>query len=489
MKRLLLLFSGLFLGCLTTHVGQEGGPCNLNRQCLPGFECVNGICVSSESRDALTSDDGSFSGEKDELGEVAGCGNGVCEQGENCQNCPKDCPCQAGEKCFKGKCCRPDCTNKECGDDGCGGLCGACGPGQRCADGRCEDFLKWKYPTQGWIEGAVATGPDGEVYVGSGDGELYCIDMQGNLLWKTDLGNKVTGSPTVGPDGTIYVGAYNELVAIGRDGTIKWRFKTPDWIYHVAPAITSQSVIVVPCKGRKVFGITPSGEKVWEFSTSDQVQSSPAVGPTGIIVFGDDSGAIYSLDSTGRLVWKVSTKEHVRSSPAIDKDGTIYVGSYDRSVYAIDAGGNVKWTFKTEGEVGGSPVIGKDGTILVGGHDNKLYALDPEGHLKWKVDVGGWIDSAPVVSEQGLVFVGTSAGSMVAIDSNGRRVWAFNTEGGIFGSAALNFAGILFFGSKDGSVYALNTGAGPLAHSPWPKFHHDLRNSGRFTDEQGSLPY
>jgi len=33
--------------------------------------------------------------------------------------------------------CVPDCTNLECGDDGCGGLCGTCGPGQTCDQGLC----------------------------------------------------------------------------------------------------------------------------------------------------------------------------------------------------------------------------------------------------------------------------------------------------------------------------------------------------------------
>jgi hypothetical protein len=33
--------------------------------------------------------------------------------------------------------CVPDCSGKECGDDGCGGSCGACGPGKPCAMGHC----------------------------------------------------------------------------------------------------------------------------------------------------------------------------------------------------------------------------------------------------------------------------------------------------------------------------------------------------------------
>jgi len=36
--------------------------------------------------------------------------------------------------------CQPDCDNKECGDDGCGGICGACDDGISCTVDYCDDF-------------------------------------------------------------------------------------------------------------------------------------------------------------------------------------------------------------------------------------------------------------------------------------------------------------------------------------------------------------
>jgi hypothetical protein len=41
--------------------------------------------------------------------------------------------------CENGECksCVPDCTNKECGDDGCGGSCGSCGTNAICSNGSC----------------------------------------------------------------------------------------------------------------------------------------------------------------------------------------------------------------------------------------------------------------------------------------------------------------------------------------------------------------
>ena len=54
-------------------------------------------------------------------------------------------PAEAGRKHKKGKKrkrkasgCKPSCSYKVCGDDGCGGTCGSCGTDQTCMSGSCQ---------------------------------------------------------------------------------------------------------------------------------------------------------------------------------------------------------------------------------------------------------------------------------------------------------------------------------------------------------------
>ncbi len=61
------------------------------------------------------------------------CGDDGC--GGSCGTCPW------GMKCAYGECvsdCVPNCSDKECGDDGCGGNCGTCGAGKSCVQGQCK---------------------------------------------------------------------------------------------------------------------------------------------------------------------------------------------------------------------------------------------------------------------------------------------------------------------------------------------------------------
>lgn len=69
-------------------------------------------------------------------------------------------------QCGGGATCQPDCAGKKCGNDGCGGLCGMCAPGQSCVNYQCA---------------APATECDGITYQGCCDGQTLKWCEQGQL--------------------------------------------------------------------------------------------------------------------------------------------------------------------------------------------------------------------------------------------------------------------------------------------------------------------
>jgi len=101
--------------------------------CATGEVCYDGLCCSPDCKGKQCGPDG--------------CGGscGSCPSGEKCSNnscvcsylqCGNSC-CGANDVCVDGNCCRPQCENKECGDDGCGGSCGTCASGLSCQSGKC----------------------------------------------------------------------------------------------------------------------------------------------------------------------------------------------------------------------------------------------------------------------------------------------------------------------------------------------------------------
>jgi hypothetical protein len=93
-------------------------------QCTSGY-CEGGACVAWICTPNLPACNGQI---------ATSCnarGNGFVAGGTNCS--------ATGLMCSGGACvCKPACTGKQCGDDGCGGVCGSCSLGSVCSDaGQC----------------------------------------------------------------------------------------------------------------------------------------------------------------------------------------------------------------------------------------------------------------------------------------------------------------------------------------------------------------
>ena len=65
--------------------------------------------------------------------------------------------------------------------------------------------MKWNYTTNGQVYSSPVLGPDGSLYVGSLDNNIYAINATGRLKWKFTTNGQVRSPPVLGPDGSLYV--------------------------------------------------------------------------------------------------------------------------------------------------------------------------------------------------------------------------------------------------------------------------------------------
>jgi outer membrane protein assembly factor BamB len=119
------------------------------------------------------------------------------------------------------------------------------------------------------------------VYVGSGDGGLYAVDLAtGVRRWRYDAGGAVSSSPAVG-GGLVY--------ATARDGGI----------FAVDAATGAR-------RWRMTTG--PELPLAWGHESGDHFLSSPAY-VDGVIVVGAGDGGVYALEArTGKRRWKAQTE-------------------------------------------------------------------------------------------------------------------------------------------------------------------------------------
>ena len=341
-----------------------------------------------------------------------------------------------------------------------------------------EGTVKWEYST-GIILSCPAIGPDGTIYIGSMDHNLYAIRPDGTLKWKFLTYSVIDSSPAIGPDGTIYVGSWDHnLYAINPDGSLKWKFLTNNMISS-SPSIGSDGTIYVGSSDGYLYAINPDGSLKWKFYAYGSVDSSPAIGPDGIIYVAS-TNYLFAINPNGTLKWNFPVSV-IDSSPAIGSDGTIYVGSDDFYLYAINPDGSLKWKFFTNYIISNSsPAIGPDGIIYVGSWDQYLYAINPDGSLKWKFQPNDWVDSSPAIGADGTIYVGSDDDYLYAINPDGSLKWKIYR---INNSPAIDSDGTIYVGGTF-DLYAVTSASEGLANSSWPKFSHDNQNSGNYNHEK-----
>lgn len=161
--------------CVDPDCTGEGCPPD---KCWEGLEGEHGLgALCSEDSDC---DTGLCAHPKDETPFCTYLCHDCCPTGHTCAQLPVDSP-DVFFACLPD--CQPDCTGKECGDDGCGGICGPCAEGCQCIDGVCEAACECvPYCGDEWDK--FECGDDG---CGGSCGECEegaeCVETDGGGFW------------------------------------------------------------------------------------------------------------------------------------------------------------------------------------------------------------------------------------------------------------------------------------------------------------------
>jgi outer membrane protein assembly factor BamB len=357
---------------------------------------------------------------------------------------------------------------------------------------------KWRFETGEDVDSSPAIGPDGTVYVGSDDGNLYAIHPEtGTELWRFPAGGEIRSSPAVGADGTIYFGSRNAFYALNARGVLKWSFNAGDYVYS-SPAVTSDGrTVYFGSSNGSLYAISATGTLKWQFNTGDKIVSSPAIGHDGleaVVYVGSNDRHIYAVAAdNGALKWQFETRAEVYGSPAVGADGTVYVGecktgtseAYDFNFFGLNVDGSKRWQFNGGTGFYSSPAIGVDDKIYVGLWDGYLLGLNPNGAKSWSVRTSppSDINSSPAVGANDVIYVGCKDGNFYAfqspaVEESKKQDWVFQAGDIIQSSPVIDSEGTIYFGSRDNYLYAINPGALTPAESAWPMFRQNAAHTG-----------
>jgi outer membrane protein assembly factor BamB len=364
---------------------------------------------------------------------------------------------------------------------------------------------RWEFFTAGGPT-SPTIGPDGTVYLGSGDyrgdiyGHVYALDAPtGQRKWEFATVGSVSSPPAIWVDGTVFVASWQGVYAIdGTSGQQRWALLNHRRFY-ASPALGADGTVYVGTEEfytNSVYALDGlTGATKWECRISGGqfgMLRDPVVGADGTIYLGSFEGKVYAINgATGNLLWQAQSM----GAPclAVESDGTLIVGSTGGdTVSALDGTtGQKKWEFVTGYWQYSTPAIGSDGTVYVfrNGFDNeyRCFALDgAAGKLKWDFLSGILVFNSPAIGTDGTIYVGGNGGVFALNPVTGAKNWTFaGLPKASYSSPAIGIDGTIFITASDSLsgtnvVYALaGDYTNQLATSSWPMFHRNARNTGQ----------
>lgn len=331
------------------------------------------------------------------------------------------------------------------------------------AEGPRADKLVWSRDVGGPVEAQVVTSPDeATLYVATLAGALVALARDGSVRWTFPLGDRAYGTPLVGDDGTVYEGSdAKRFGAVTAQGREKWTLEV-DGEADTSATFDGRGRIVFAA-GNAVFAATRDGALAWRFRAGGKVYGSPAVTDQGRVVFGAQDGHVYGLDADGKRVFSTDVGGDVDTAIAVGEQGELYAGTDAGEVIRLDEAGGVTWRTAVGGYVRGALSVARNGDVLAGvyGPTPRVVRIDPSGAIVASLSVAGTgspdfgVHGAPLEDGAGVLYFGAQDDSLRATTPALEVLFRHETGGDVDAPATLLSDGALVFASDDGKVYYL----------------------------------
>ncbi|XP_039187059.1 beta-alanine-activating enzyme isoform X2 [Crotalus tigris] len=247
--------------------------------------------------------------------------------------------------------------------------------------------VHWAFPTEDAVKSSPALDPStGLVFIGSHDQHIYALDIyKKECVWRLHCeSGGIFSSPHLNllPH-HLYVGTLGGLLLAVNPVMGKTVWKTVCGKPVFSSPHCDKDYVYVGCVDGNLYCYSHFGEKVWAFSSSGPIFSSPCVSPfSRDIFFGSHDCFIYCCNREGNVLWKFETTSRVYAtpfvfcSPNLDSKIFLVVTSTDGRIWILNAKtGVAEGRGELPGEVFSSPVTWGS-TIVVGCRNNYLYCLD-----------------------------------------------------------------------------------------------------------------
>jgi hypothetical protein len=224
---------------------------------------------------------------------------------------------------------------------------------------------------------SAALAPDGTVYFGSHDKNLYALTADGKLKWKFNAGGIIFSSPALAPDGTIYFGAHDKnFYAVAADGKFKWKFPTGGPI-DASPTLAADGTVYFNSTDGILYALTPDGAERWRLHTGSYTASTAVLDETGNLYFSAAKDRLI-VSPAGKRLFHFPGEVAMEVSPVVTTNRMALFSQPWLSVagFPVDHPWPPEWSYQMDSNLAGSLTVNPDG-VLYATSGWFLYALQP----------------------------------------------------------------------------------------------------------------
>lgn len=199
------------------------------------------------------------------------------------------------------------------------------------------------------------------IYVVSGDGIIYAVEPEGDIIWQKDTEKILRSSPVIYDNKLFVLSANNELLALStKDGDLVWNYKNMETETNLLgmgiPAIQNKTIVVPFSNGEIIAFNTDTGEPKW-------------------------SNMLLSY----RTFNKIADLGHVLASPVIEGRVVYLIGNaHQMGAFHLDTGEEI-FTQPIGGQT--TPVISGDILFMITNKDTVVALNKYTGKLIWEKDL------------------------------------------------------------------------------------------------------
>jgi len=265
---------------------------------------------------------------------------------------------------------------------------------------------------------------DGNLYFGAHDGCFYSLDAAGRLRWMFKTGNKMYASPVVDGGYVFFTSGDGHLFCFDLQGNCQWSYALSEYFKKIEDRIRRKLSLLYT----KRFAYDPDRRKHWTV----KCWSSPNIGPDGtvyITALGIGLHAVRARD--GKCIWQydLGAPRHHLSGVALNPAGDIFVASQRRRLHCLGSDGTKKWSYDTGCgfDTWGNPSLDLDHDIVFfpmtqRERNGRLFALNFQGKKKWEAVIDGGIRGSAALSYRNYVAVAGLSGRLYFLDKHSGRL-------------------------------------------------------------------